>query len=350
MSKPKMVKWLMSFSHFKLLITFNHITVALSLFAAITACGCASSQKNAAHLLYEQSTVGVDRFATAGGYNIHYVESGTGRPVVLIPGAFSTYRVWSRLIPALSREFHVIAVDYAGVGDSDKPGSDFDYSVRAQADIIAELINSLNLGKVRLAGVSYGSSIALNIAARYPQLVQNVVCVEGGAFILPEQLNHSKSTALLGIPILGDLVLEIMKSGLFDKVAAKEIMGDAWDKLELADKEMILKLVNTNLQSASRSAWYHIYRAITRQTDFTQELTYSSVPIKYLYGEQSKYLKVSKTNADIIRSIALNAEIISFDDGIHDLELQYPGKVVDAIAGSWDTSQIASDKTANSYK
>jgi len=340
---PAMLKSHMSFADFSFLRTIRYVVLAATLFAAFFVSGCASMPRNDIHALYEKSKVGTDRFASAGGYNVHYVEAGTGDPVILIPGAFSTYRLWTRLIPDLSHQFRVIAIDYPGVGDSDKPDSGFDYSVNSQADVLADLIRSLDLGKVSLAGVSYGSAIALNVAARYPGLVKNVVCIEGGALILPEQLHHSKSTALLGVPIIGDIFLEILKTGLFNKAAAIEVMGEAWEKLDTIERELVLKIVETNLKTASRTAWYRIYQAITAPTDFTQELIYSSVPIKYLYGEQSRYREVSRTNADIIRSIALNSEIIPFNDGIHDLELQYPGKVLEAIAGPWGNTEFASD-------
>ncbi len=319
------------------------VCLVLLLLSAFSVAGCGSVSRNDAHSLYEKSAVGIDRFAVAGGYNIHYVDVGSGKPVVLIPGAFSTYRVWNLLLPKLSQQFRVIAIDYVGVGDSDKPGSEFDYSVRSQADVIADLIRSLDLGKVRLVGVSYGSGIALNIAGRYPGLVEKVVCIEGGAFIMPETLNHSKSTALLGIPVIGDVFLGALKSGLFDKVAVKGVMGNAWLSLDAKEREEILKIIAMNLKTASRTAWYRIYRSITSPIDFTEELKYSSVPIRYLYGEQSRYRDVSRANADIIRNIALNAEIISVSDGIHDLELQYPGKVFDAITSPWGNAELASD-------
>ena len=338
-----MVKFQMLQRFFSSHIAYTRTRIILCLLFAFLTAGCASLPKNYSHTLYEKSVVGADRFVEAGGYNIHYIEAGAGRPVVLIPGAFSTYRVWNLLIPKLSRQFRVIAIDYVGVGDSDKPGDSFDYSVRSQANIIAEVIRKLNLGKVRLAGVSYGSGIALDIAGRYPDLVENVICIEGGAFIMPEQLNHNKSTALLGIPIIGDFFLGALKTGLFDRIAAKGVMGEAWDHLDSSQKEEVLKIITANLKTASRTAWYRIYRSITSPVDFTEELRYSSVPIKYLYGEQSRYRSVGRTNADIIRSIALNAEVISFNDGIHDLELQYPSKIYDVITSPGIYTELASD-------
>ncbi|MGO9614586.1 MAG: alpha/beta fold hydrolase [Dissulfurispiraceae bacterium] len=323
-------------------ISYTRTVIILCLLFAFMAAGCASVPQNNSHAVYEKSSVGVDQFVEVNGYNVHYVEAGLGRPVVLIPGAFSTYRVWNRLIPKLSQRFRVIAINYVGVGDSDKPERGFDCSVKSQADIIAETIRSMNLGKVRLVGVSYGSGIALSIAGRYPWLVESVICIEGGAFILPEQLNHSKAAALLGIPIIGDIFLGVLKTGVFDKVAAKRVMGAAWEKLTSSEQEEVLEIVATNVKTASRIAWYHIYRSITSPLDFTEELRHSSVPIRYLYGEHSIYRELSQLNADIIKRIALNAEVISFDDGIHDLELQYPRKVFDAITTSWGRRELAS--------
>ncbi len=341
--KPPHVKFLMQSVKLRIQKSFIRSSFIMILFLAFLVSGCASVQKNDTHYIYEKAPIGSDHFAMAGGYNIHYVEAGNGEPVILIPGAFSTYRVWNRVIPRLSRGYRVFALDYVGVGDSDKPESGFDYSVGSQADVIADLIKSQKLARVRLVGVSYGSAIALNIAVRYPELVENVTCIEGGAYIMPEQLKHSKSTALLGIPIIGDFFLGALKTGIFDRVAAKGVMDQAWDRLEQSEKQEVINIIATNLRTASRKAWYRIYRSITSPMDFTAELNKSTVPIRYLYGEQSKYIEVSRTNAEIIRRIAFNSEIIPFRDGIHDLELQYPGKVFDAITASWGNTELASD-------
>ncbi|MBI3398132.1 MAG: alpha/beta hydrolase [Deltaproteobacteria bacterium] len=263
------------------------------------------------------------------------METGEGEPVLLIPGAFSTYRIWNRMIPELSKKFRVLAIDYIGTGDSDKPTAGFDFSVMAQADVIAEMIQSLNLRKVGLIGVSYGSVIALNITSRYPQLVERVACIEGGALIIPEHLHHNTMANFMGFPLIGDIILAALKSGLFDRMAAKSIMGTAWEQMSEVEKEEIAEIVASNLRTSSRSAWYGIYRSITSPIDFTETLKNSSIPVLYIYGEQSRYREMAKRNIDIIRTVLPNVNIVSFDSGIHDLELQYPDRVVGAILQSW---------------
>lgn len=317
----------------------------LFLLLPIIACaGCSREVRNDSHLVYQRAQFGEDRFVVVQGYNIHYVEAGYGAPVVLIPGAFSTYRIWNRMIPEFAHDFRIIAIDYIGIGDSDKPVAGFDYSVQAQANVIAEMVRSLNLGKVRLIGVSYGSAIALNIVSKYPELVERVACIEGGAFIVPEYLHYNKLGSLLGFPLIGDIIMSALKSGLFDRMVAQSIMGPAWEQMEVSEREEITDIVASNLRTSSPSAWYGIYRSITSPIDFTEALKNSSVPILYIYGEQSRYREIAKMNVDIIKTFVPNTEIVSFDTGVHDLELQYPYQVANAILKSWKTEVYLSAK------
>ncbi|HMK52662.1 MAG TPA: alpha/beta hydrolase, partial [Thermodesulfobacteriota bacterium] len=135
--------------------------------------------KNDKHEVYSKSQHGTDKFVVAKGYNIHYVEVGEGDPVFLIPGAFSTYRHWNKVIPFLSNHYRLLCIDYLGVGDSDKPQSGFKYTIEEQGDLIADMMEKLQIPKVHIVGVSYGGAIALNIAARYPERVGKIVSIEG---------------------------------------------------------------------------------------------------------------------------------------------------------------------------
>ena len=88
--------------------------------------------------VFHKAKFGVDKFILVQTYKIHYVEAGAGEPVILIPGSYSTYRVWNRLMPLLAGDFRLLALDYVGVGDSDKPTKGFDYTIQEQTDIIAK--------------------------------------------------------------------------------------------------------------------------------------------------------------------------------------------------------------------
>ena len=300
------------------------LALALCVLGAV---GCSSVVQNGEHRVYSNPEYGSDQFVLVRGYTIHYVEAGEGQPLLLIPGAFTTYRTWNRVLPELMLHNRVLAVDYLGVGDSDKPERGFGYTVEEQADVMAELIGALGLSRVNVMGASYGGAVALNLAARYPDLVERVVCIEGGALITPEMLNYSRLGALVEWPVLGDIVWGFMKSGLFDEATARSIMGAAWDELSPAERQEVVGVFSANLHTVSRASWIGIYRAITNRIDFMQALDWVRVPMLYLYGEDSKYRAVAEMNARHFKRHNPNIEVISLRGGIHDLQLQYPGEV-----------------------
>ena len=304
------------------------VAVALLLLWGV---GCAAVVKNDQHRVFSKAEYGSDRFILVRDYNIHYVEVGEGQPVLLIPGAFTTYRTWNRVLPELSLHDRVLAVDYVGVGDSDKPEQGFHYTVEEQADVMAEMIAALRLPRVNVVGASYGSAVALNLAARYPGLVNKVVCIEGGALITPEALNYSSLGALLEWPILGDIIWGFMKSGLFDGITARSVMGAAWEKLTAEERKEITGIFSANIRTASRSSWISIYRAITDRIDFTRTLEDTRVPILYLYGEDSRYRAVVEVNVRSFEALNPNIKIIPFKSGTHELHLQYPQDVARTI-------------------
>ena len=270
------------------------IAVAWLMLASV---GCSTVVKNVDQAVYSKPKYGTDRFVLVRDYHIHYVEAGEGQPVLLIPGAFTTYRTWNRVLPALSSHHRVLAVDYVGVGDSDKPEKGFHYTIEEQADVMAEMVLALGLSRVDVVGASYGGAVALNLAARYPHLVGKVVCIEGGALITPEALNYSMLADLIEWPILGSIIWGFMKSGLFDGITARSVMGTAWDGLTPEERKDITGIFSANIMTASRSSWISIYRAITSRIDFMQTVEQTRVPVLYLYGEDSKYRAVAEMNA-----------------------------------------------------
>lgn len=93
-------------------------------------------------------------FTTSDGVKIHYLESGTGRPIVFIPGWTMPAWIWEKQIAEFSKKYHVVAVDPRSQGESDKPTSGHLPETRARD--YKELVDHLALKKPVLVGWSMG--------------------------------------------------------------------------------------------------------------------------------------------------------------------------------------------------
>jgi pimeloyl-ACP methyl ester carboxylesterase len=295
--------------------------------------GCSYRIKNDQHQIYLKPKYGIDKFVVVQSYNVHYVEVGEGQPVLLIPGAFSTYRHWNRVIPYLSKYYKLLCMDYLGAGDSDKPKSGFGYTIEEQADLVVKMIEALQIPKVHVLGVSYGGAIALNLAARYPERVGKIVSIEGNGIngSKHQKISYGPMEDLLRFPLVGEIPIGVIRSGLADRFVAKSVMGKGWNGFSEAEVKEVMEIISQSNRTASRISWYHISRTLKTSRDFTEEAKTMSTPILYLYGNNSDYHEMAKSNAIFLKTHLPHVEVVSFEDGIHDLQLQKPEEVARQI-------------------
>ena len=91
-------------------------------------------------------------FKTSDGIRIHYLESGSGRPIVFIPGWTMPAWIWQKQIDEFSKTYHVIAVDPRSQGESDKPT--YGHLPETRARDYKELVDQLGLKQPVLVGWS----------------------------------------------------------------------------------------------------------------------------------------------------------------------------------------------------
>ncbi len=280
--------------------------------------------------LMAKAEFGEDEFAEIDGYRLHYVEAGKGPPVLLISGSFSTYRAWNPLLPILAKEYRVLALDYLGTGDSDKPRSGFRYSIGEQADVTAKLIRLLRLGRAHLVGASYGGAIVFNLAARHPEVCAKIVSIEGG-ILRSKALPSAPLEKWLGYPVLGDLAIALIRTGWFNRLAMQVIAGDWFQSMTKAERRRALDEVSFNTRSATRNAWYWIGRSPQTLIPFEEEAKRITAPILYLAGKKSDFREMTAETIRFLDAHLPHAKILNYEDGIHDLQAQKPYEVAKAI-------------------
>ncbi|MEQ9437575.1 MAG: alpha/beta hydrolase [Cyclobacteriaceae bacterium] len=112
-------------------------------------------------------------YVQANGIQLFYEERGTGDPLLLIMGITAPGSVWEKHVASWEQQFRCIFFDNRGVGLSDKPAGP--YTTAQMGDDCAGLLEALDIPIARVAGVSMGSTIAMQLALRHPDKVSAMV-------------------------------------------------------------------------------------------------------------------------------------------------------------------------------
>ena len=195
----------------------------------------AVSQSETEELTFESTSrfVEVD---VDGPLKLHYHEAGVGneQTVLLLhgggPGAAS-WTNFSRNIPVLAQQFHVLAVDQPGYGHSDKRAEHGQFN-RYAARALKGLFDQLDLGRVPLVGNSLGGGTAVRFALDYPDLAGRLVLMGPGGL----SVNLFAPDPTEGVKRLGAFSMDPTRENLeaflpvmvYDKKLITHLPGNRW--------------------------------------------------------------------------------------------------------------------------
>jgi len=138
--------------------------------------GGSGSVSGAPHLPKGFTDTFTSRYIDTGDLRQHVVTGGEGPPLLLVHGWPQTWYAWRMLMPALARDFSVVAVDQRGIGLSGKPQDGYDTGTLAN-DLVA-LMDALGHQRFALYGTDVGMPIAYALAADHPDRVDRLVVSE----------------------------------------------------------------------------------------------------------------------------------------------------------------------------
>ncbi len=122
-----------------------------------------------------------DEFVQLNDLKLHYLDWGTQgkRPLLLLHGGMQTAHSWDLVAVALKREYHVVALDLRGHGDSEW-SADGSYSHVASSRDTLGLAQHLGWDEFALMGLSLGGLVALSVAAHEPERLSALVIIDVG--------------------------------------------------------------------------------------------------------------------------------------------------------------------------
>jgi len=115
---------------------------------------------------------------------LHYIERGTGEPLVLLHGNGESHAVFARQMDEFSRYYRVLAVDTRGHGGS--PRGEAPFTLGQFADDLCEFLLEQDIPCAHLLGFSDGGNIAILFALRHPEMTRTLMF--NGANLYPAGL------------------------------------------------------------------------------------------------------------------------------------------------------------------
>ncbi|MCW2943751.1 MAG: alpha/beta hydrolase fold protein [Actinoallomurus sp.] len=113
---------------------------------------------------------------SCGDVEVFYEESGTGQPIIWIPGTGLLGSTWERhQVSRFAARYRCLTLDLRGSGRTQGGGTSF--TVADMADDVAGLMDMLGIASAHVAGLSLGSAVVQELALRRPDLVRSAVLV-----------------------------------------------------------------------------------------------------------------------------------------------------------------------------
>ena len=139
--------------------------------------------------------------AHLNGLRMHYIQAGTGEPLVLLHGFPETSYAWRKLIPLLAKHYRVIAPDLRGCGDTDRPQAGYDKRTVA-ADVYA-LTQQMGFASISMVGHDVGMMVAYAYASAYRNSVAKLVLMEAAlpGLGLEEMFDATKEPRMWHLPL-----------------------------------------------------------------------------------------------------------------------------------------------------
>jgi pimeloyl-ACP methyl ester carboxylesterase len=234
-------------------------------------------------------------FLEVNGVWLHYVERGSGEPLVLLHGNGSMIQDFesSGLIDLAARDYRVIVFDRPGFGHSDRPRN-IVWTPDAQAELIKRALARLGVSNAIVFGHSWGASVAVALALKYPGLVRGLVLASG--YYYPTVRPDVVAMAASALPLIGDILSHTL-SPLISRATWPLMMAKIFGprsmprKFEAFPKEMALRPSQIRASAAESALMIpDTFHLRNKYTDL-------KMPVVIIAGEQDRLVDIDAQSA-----------------------------------------------------
>lgn len=241
------------------------------------------------------------RFLDVNGVRLHYVEHGSGTPLVLLHGNGSMVQDFasSGLVDLAAKRYRVIVFDRPGFGHSDRPRHTV-WTPAAQAALIDGALRRLGVSRAIVLGHSWGASVAVALGLDYPDLVQGLVLASG--YYYPTLRSDIVALSAPAVPVLGDVLAHTLSpivSRVIWPLLMAKIFGPlpAPKKFEGFPKEMAVR------PSQIRASGAESALMIPDAAHFRDAYAKLTMPVVIVAGDEDRLIDSDAQSARLHRDI-----------------------------------------------
>ncbi|WP_427890936.1 alpha/beta fold hydrolase [Kribbella sp. GL6] len=265
--------------------------------------------------------------AEAGRYvetplaRVHYLQQGTGSPVVLLAPGASPALAWYQEMAVLAKNHTVYAVDLPGQGETRLDDKGFAFDLNGMTDALEQFLNALHLQNVVLGGNSWSGGWALAYAQRHPEQVSKLLLLAPSGLDEPDVA----SWEILKLPLVGEVL---------GKLAANRSMVESADRGLFVHKNRVTpQLVDAMwIPGTYRDNVRSMY-ALERDLDWSvteKALPSTRQPTLVVWGDHDTVLPVAQ--AGHFAKLLPNATVHVLANCGHALTVDCPDQVTPLMA------------------
>ena len=231
------------------------------------------------------------RFIEIDGVRLHYVERGSGRPLVLFHGNGSMIQDFesSGLIDLAAKDYRVIVFDRPGFGHSLRPRNVV-WTPAAQADLFREALIQLGVEKAIVLGHSWGASVAIALAVKQPSMVDALI-LASGYYFPTARADAIMAMAGPALPGLGDLLsytVSPIMSRLMWPAMLRKLFGPKSVPPKFSGFPKALAVRPSQLRAGSAEAALMVPAAVQSAKTYNE----LAMPVFILAGEDDRLIDI----------------------------------------------------------
>ena len=274
------------------------------------------------------------KYQEVHGSKIHYIEEGTGDPILFLHGNPTSNYLWRNVIPHLSSQGRCIAPDLIGMGRSDKP--DLDYGFHDTYQYVEGFIKALDLENITLVLHDWGSGMGFHYANLNRDNIKAIAFMEAmydAPTLFDMPLSIKTAIKMVRNPLFGWLMVQV--GNVFIKKMLPDMIVRKLTKEEMAYYGAPYPTVKSRkpLLAWPRNVPFggdkprSVGKAVKAWAEWLPEANFPKLCFYVSPG-----VAIKEKDVKIIREKFKHTEMIDLGEGLHFIQEDYPHEIGSKIA------------------